>query len=172
MLTAWEWMEAVDDDSAHVFKAKVRFSRGCLAVSSTEEKSSFRAAGLMLETLFSFNLFSFQFKVPIGEVRATKEKLGKLVEPFPFETKCWKPHESGDIGNSKPSDREDFLTGMKPRHYTDWEESNLGGWSEQNARFDRLVVIRSTLLLVYPLIYAPLVSSSPTYPNPILSSTR
>ena len=119
MLTAWEWMEAFDDDSAHVFKAKVRFSRGCLAVSSTEEKSSFRAAGLMLETLFSFNLFSFQFKVPIGEVRATKEKLGKLAEPFSFKTKCWKPHESGDIDNWKPSDREDFLTGMKPRHYTD-----------------------------------------------------
>ena len=110
-------MEPVDDDSAYVFKAKVRFSHGCLAVCVHERKIIVCAAGPML--LFPFNLFSFQFKVPIGEVLATEKKLGKLVEPFSFKTKCWEPHESGDIDNWKPSDHEDFLTGVKPRHYTD-----------------------------------------------------
>lgn len=39
VLSAWEWMEAIDDDSAHVFRAKVRFSNGCLAVCVHERKT-------------------------------------------------------------------------------------------------------------------------------------
>lgn len=37
VMTAWEWTEAIEDDSAHVFRVKMAFSHGCLAVSSTKE---------------------------------------------------------------------------------------------------------------------------------------
>jgi hypothetical protein len=40
------------------------------------------------------------------------------VKPFPFKVECWYPNESGDIGNWKPDDREDFIDGSKPYHYT------------------------------------------------------
>lgn len=52
------------------------------------------------------------------------KNLAELVEPFPFELKCWKPSDGGGTNDLPPNDKITFLTGK-------WPKYNNGGFRKR-----------------------------------------